>query len=150
MSLTNRERRQRQKELHKQNMKRPTKLEMLSQDEWLHLTAPMRTKPYEMWRSRTHLVQVFNASQGWIRISVIRTEIGDDKHPKHDRDNFIDGITWDDLMRIKREVGRGSFDAVECFPADMDIVNLAAMRHLWILPRGTDLACFWRRGSDIG
>lgn len=50
-----------------------------------------------------------------------------------DRDgNWIDGITWDELMEIKRQCGFGDRLAVEIYPPDEHIVNVANMRHLFI------------------
>lgn len=50
-----------------------------------------------------------------------------------------DGITWDDLQWIKRAAGYGDREAVEVYPLDDDVVNVANMRHLWILPAGQRL-----------
>ena len=44
-----------------------------------------------------------------------------------------DDITWDELQEIKRQAGYGNQMAVEIYPDDLDIVNVANMRHLWIL-----------------
>lgn len=35
---------------------------------------------------------------------------------------------------MKAEIGRGDLFAVEIFPPDVDIVNIANMRHLWVVP----------------
>lgn len=55
---------------------------------------------------------------------------------------WVDGISWDDLQRLKREAGYGESDAVEVYPADSDVVNVANMRHLWILE--TPIRFAWR------
>lgn len=96
----------------------------IPKEEW-----PQRRRdiaPDRVWRSKTFLVQVFPEVDGAIRMSVARTELGKDGRWK-------DGITWDELQRLKREAGYGQCDAVELFPADRDLVNVANMRHLWIL-----------------
>jgi hypothetical protein len=63
---------------------------------------------------------------------------------------WIDGLTWDDLQTVKREVGFGKCFAVEVFPEDSHVVNDANMRHLWVL--GERLPFAWtahnRRMSD--
>jgi hypothetical protein len=46
-------------------------------------------------------------------------------------------------MQLKRECGRGDRDAVEVYPADRDIVNVANMRRLFFPPE--PLAFKWRR-----
>jgi hypothetical protein len=48
-------------------------------------------------------------------------------------DRWADGITWDTLQLLKRECGHGERWAVEVYPPDTDIVNVANMRHLWLL-----------------
>jgi len=71
------------------------------------------------------LVQVFNEPSGIERLSVCRTSVQNGE--------WVSEITWDELQRIKRECGRGDKDAVELYPADADVVNVANMRHLWIV-----------------
>lgn len=61
----------------------------------------------------------------------------------HNGDSWVDNITWDELMQIKREIGLGDRDAVEIFPADKDIVNVANMRHLWVTASPVMFA--WRK-----
>jgi hypothetical protein len=50
------------------------------------------------------------------------------------RQRFVDGIAWEDLQRLKAEIGKGDYCAVEIYPRDRDLVNVANMRHLWLLP----------------
>lgn len=97
-----------------------------------------RIKPFRVLRNRHFLVQVFKES-GILRVSVNRTrlkEIG----------RWDDKITWDELQEIKSKLGYGEFDAVEIFPRDEDVVNVANMRHLWILTKAT-LPFIWRKES---
>lgn len=44
----------------------------------------------------------------------------------------------------QRDPGLADSWAVEVFPADADVVNVANMRHLWILPDAPAFA--WRKG----
>lgn len=37
-------------------------------------------------------------------------------------------------MRLKAECGRGDKWAVELYPPDEAVVNVANIRHLWLLP----------------
>lgn len=80
----------------------------------------------EVWNSKRFLVQVFSENEGALRVSVCRTQIDD-------AGNWMTNISWDDLMQIKRDIGRAQFCALEVLPADYDIVNVANMRHFWIL-----------------
>lgn len=88
----------------------------------------------DVWRNRKFLVQIFDEG-GVMRLSVNRTTIDA-------KGNFNDGISWDELQEIKNAVGFEQFDAVEIYPSEKDVVNVANMRHLWILPE--KLSFGWR------
>lgn len=92
--------------------------------------------PFALWRSRKFFVMGHHEQGGIVRLSIQRTSVGADAR-------WQDGISWDDLQRIKSEAGYGERDAVEVFPADADTVNVANMRHLWVLPEPLPFA--WRR-----
>ena len=103
---------------------------------------PKENWPYDnignrvaVFRSKTHLIQVFNEKGGIVRLSICRAEIGRDGQ-------WLEGITWDELHRIKAECGFGDRDAVEVYPAAGDLVNVANIRHLWVLPYKLEFA--WR------
>jgi hypothetical protein len=68
-------------------------------------------------------------------MSVCRAEIDD-------RGNFLDGISWEELQRLKNQCGFADKDAVEIFPRHYDAVNVANMRHLWIMDDPVSFA--WR------
>jgi hypothetical protein len=89
----------------------------------------------EVWRSQSYLVQVFDKENGAWRVSVNRTELDSNGHYK-------DGLTWEELMEIKRQIGHGHSWAVEILPADSQIVNVANMRHFWLLDVAPSFA--WR------
>jgi hypothetical protein len=83
-----------------------------------------------VWRSSAFLVQVFSEGVhgefgSVLRITVNRTAIDSSGA-------WIEGITWDELQKIKRDVGYGSCWGIEWFPPDADVVNVANMRHLWV------------------
>jgi hypothetical protein len=84
-------------------------------------------KRIEVYLCRRFLVQVFDEGNGIRRLSINRTQ--------RDGDKWLDGITWDELQRIKHDIGMGDAYAVEVYPRDIDIVNVANMRHLWVLPQ---------------
>ncbi|GMG89621.1 hypothetical protein Cmtc_18980 [Cupriavidus sp. TKC] len=132
MNTTREERRA----MERENAKHPKTLAPV--DGWQHSwNRPDRL--IEVWRSRDFLVQVFTEGDGIVRASVNRTTVD----ARSDR--WHDGIAWDELQRIKREIGRGHLDAVEAFPADRDVVNVANMRHLFIFD--TPLPYVWRKKS---
>ena len=87
-------------------------------------------------RSRDFLVQVFAADHpAAFRLSIARTS--------HNGERFEDGISWDDLQRIKNECGYRNCDAVEIFPSEDDKVDVANMRHLWVM--AAPLTFAWRK-----
>lgn len=94
-------------------------------------------KPIAVLRSRSFMCQVFEAPGGVIRLSFNRTTMDETTW------RWADGITWDDLQRLKREAGFGEQEAVEVYPPDGDVVNVGNLRHLWVLPHPLPFA--WRR-----
>lgn len=128
ISTTRAQRRQ----LERDNAKQPATLYEVPREQWPNPNAPQ----LRVFRSRDFLVQEFAAdAPAAVRLSVCRTTLAGER--------WQDGISWDDLQRLKRECGYGDADAVEVFPADADVVNVANMRHLWIMAE--PLACAWRR-----
>ncbi len=78
----------------------------------------------ELWLSRKFHVQLFDDG-GYLRMTVGRV--------KRVLGSWRDGITWDELMQVKREVGRGNRCGIELFPPDEHVVNVANLRHLWLV-----------------
>ena len=124
--------RQQRRTLEKENAKLPTYLQQVPPEQWPGFKPPDLV---EVWRSRNFLVQIYTEPAGYQRMSICRST--------HNGDSWVDQVTWDELMRLKRECGRGDRDAVEVFPADRDIVNVANMRHLFFPP--TDLPFKWKK-----
>lgn len=112
--------------LHAENMKWGAELAPVPPSS-LPEGPPGFTRPVEVWRSRTFLVQVFAPRNGAEQVTVNRTSVGDDGR-------WRDGITWDELQALKRQIGRADAWAVEVYPADAEIENDANMRHLWLVP----------------
>lgn len=113
--------RQQRRALAADNRREPESLRQVTRHEW---PPPFPNGLLEVWRSRDFLVQVFGHEAN-VRLSVCRTELSGQR--------WADGISWDDLQRLKRECGRGEACAVELFPPDSTVVNVASMRHLWIV-----------------
>lgn len=95
---------------------------------------------FEVWRSRDFLVQLFRDGDH-VRITVNRT------HSPNGLD-WADGITWDELQQIKAEIGRGDAWAVELYPPDEHVIDVANMRHLWLLDEAP--AYGWRAPAEEG
>ena len=90
--------------------------------------AGARGAPVKAWRSAEFCVQEFQEAGGVIRLSINRTHVD----PTNLR--WVDGISWDDLQRLKGEAGYADREAVEVYPPDRCVVDVANIRHLWILP----------------
>jgi hypothetical protein len=101
----------------------PPVLAPVPKAEWPPYPPGTSAPPIEVWRSRDYIVQVYADPTMTVmeRISVQRAD-------------GKDGLTWDDLMNVKRQIGRGDQPCVEYFPPDAQVVNVAKMRHLWVLP----------------
>lgn len=91
-------------------------------------STPGRAKILRAWRSQRFLVVLWREPNGAERLTCSRTSVRTDGH-------WIDGVTWDELMALKRQAGYGNSHAIECYPADDEVVNVANMRHLWLVDR---------------
>ncbi len=109
-------------------------------DNFVEMKAEVRsngsTTLISAFRNRHYLVQVYR-QDCWIRISVNRTGL----NPENRR--WFDGISWDALMKIKKAVGYGDRDAIEIYPSDQKVINVANIRHLFILPKDHNMDCIW-------
>lgn len=93
------------------------------------------------WRSREFLVVEYKEPCGAIRISVNRTSLS------QDGTTWAEVISWDDLMQIKREIGYADKCAVEVLPPDSLIVNVANMRHFFIMDEIPQFV--WKHNNSI-
>ncbi len=127
--------REQRRQLARENMKQPAVLCEVPRHEWPTANA----KQLRVLRSRDFLVQEFHEpAPALVRLSVCKTTVQGQR--------WQDGITWDDLQRLKRECGYGDADAIEIFPADADMVNVANMRHLWVMSSPVPFA--WRNMNN--
>ena len=96
--------------------------------------------PDYVWRSRKYLVQGYRennpAFPGLVRLSICYTKM-------RTGGGWEDGLKWEELQQIKRDVGFGDWYGVEIYPPDQDVVNVANFRHLWLMP--TALPLGWKR-----
>jgi hypothetical protein len=84
-------------------------------------------QPVRVWQSKDFCVQQ-RESNGHTLLCVCRTAINSDG-------GWKDGITWDELQRLKCEAGYADRWAIECYPPNDLVVNVANFRHLWLLPQ---------------
>lgn len=109
----------------------PAVMQRIPDSETAHIEQHSSHRPVEVWHSRHFLALVYlDATPEGIftRVSVNRTEIENDGHWKQ-------GITWDELMRVKAEIGRSEAWAVEVYPPASQVVNVANLRHLFLVPQ---------------
>jgi hypothetical protein len=124
------------RELARENARQPATLQEVPREQWPNQTGGQ----IRVLRSRDFLVQVFpEPPPVHVRLSINRTSLQGQR--------WQDGITWDELQRLKHEAGYGDCDAVEVFPADRDVVNVANMRHLWVMAEPVSFAWRTRRGA---
>lgn len=91
----------------------------------------MGKRPTAIFRNRHFLAALYVDECGgtdFIRLTVNRAELLPDG-------GWRDGITWDELMAVKRGIGMGDRWMTEIYPPDEEIVNVANMRHLFLVPQ---------------
>ncbi len=97
---------------------------------------PSTSWRYNVWVSSDYLVQGFAENGDIVRLTVCSST--------PTAEGWADGLSWDELMEIKRQCGYSGRAAVELYPDDANIVDVANMRHLWVLPEAP--AYMWRKG----
>lgn len=91
----------------------------------------MQSRILGIWQSQNFFATAWNPGEGeangklMCRLTVNRREL-------QANGSWKDGITWDELQLVKSDCGFGNYDAVEVYPADDKLVNVANMRHLWV------------------
>lgn len=113
------------KAMERENRRYPaTGLVDIPESEW-----PLcRFRPMRVARNRHFLVQIFPPIDGVVRMSIQRCAF--DRKSGH----WQDGITWDELQKLKDDAGFSRAAAVEIYPPTDKIVDVANLRHLWVLP----------------
>lgn len=127
----------RRRALEAESRKWPEQLVPVPFEQWPAAVA-LHGRVFQVWRSRRYLVQGFLEEGGVLRLTICRAAL-------NVAGGWEDGLGWDQLQAIKAECGFGAREAVEVYPPDRDVVNVANFRHLWVLPEG--LPFTWRRSS---
>lgn len=81
-----------------------------------------------LWGSRDYLAVLYCDPNGFERLTVNSTLMD------RSTGRWDDGLTWDELMAVKGQCGFADRWAVEVFPPDAETIDVANMRHLWLLP----------------
>lgn len=83
------------------------------------ITSPFGEPSVSVWTSTTHCAAAFE-EKGVLRLSIARQDLSD-------------GMSWEELSRVKADCGFGDRDAIELYPAEGDVINTGPIRHLYIL-----------------
>ncbi len=113
------------KAMHAESLRWGAELREIPRERWPAYTAHLQCPPVRALRSRAFLVMEYAESNGGVRLTISRSQLADDG-------DFRQDIWWEDIQRLKRECGYGDRCAVEIFPPDEFIVNVANMRHIWL------------------
>ena len=114
--------------LRQQNALFPETLVPMPKEQWPEgFGQTLSIETIAVWRSKHFLVQyVLEKENYYSRLTVNRTSLN------AKGESWEDGITWDELMEIKRQCGFESSWAIEIYPPTHQVVNVANMRHLWL------------------
>jgi hypothetical protein len=120
-----------------ENKKWPSHLVEVPRHDWPEIPPGLDStkRRIAVWRSNRLLVQVIAEPEDVMRLSINRTDLDG-------AGGWKEGFSWDELQAIKDACGFVDRDAVEVFPARGDLVNVANIRHLWVLPYRLPFA--WR------
>jgi hypothetical protein len=107
-------------------------MEPVPECEW-PLFPALETIPLKVWRSKDYLAVLYEQrADGMRRLTVNSTRRMPNRKRKSGTD-WRDGITWDELQRVKNECLGEDVWCVEVYPAQDKLVDVANMRHLWVL-----------------
>lgn len=112
----------------------PKELIRMDRDKWPESKDESRI---DVFISQKYMVQIFKENKNIFRLSINKT-VSNGK-------SWEENLSWDELQTIKNEVGYKEFDAVEVYPKYCDVVNVANMRHLFVMPNLLDFA--WRKNG---
>ena len=132
MHVTRNQRRQ----VVRDNVKLSDEFKTIPRETWPLLPPGFRI-PIQVWRNNQYLVQVYEEKgAAEIRLSIIRSVMIEDGE-------WQDGLSWEVMQKIKSDIGYGDAFAVEIYPPNEDVVNVANMRHLWLMKNPPDMG--WKR-----
>lgn len=115
------------REMARENAKFGREMVEIPREQWPKASAENGgDRTIGVWRNARFFVQISCEPNGATRLSVNRTQI-DETY------NFVAGITWDELFIIKNEIGYADKDCIEIYPAESALVNVANIRHLFVL-----------------
>ena len=113
-------------------MIRNLEMTRLPRSEWPLFTA-LETEPLDVWVSSEFMAVLYRQrADGNRRLTVNRMR-------RNNRGDFRDGITWDELQRVKNECLGPDVWCVENYPSEEKLMNVCNQRHLFIFDGTPDL-----------
>lgn len=106
-------------------------------NEWPLILA-ITCKALRVWESKDYLAVLYEQPDGYRRLSVNCTR-------KNAQGEWRDGITWDELYRVKNECLGLETWCVEVYPADSELVRDSNIRHLFVMDEAPEYA--WEDGK---
>lgn len=97
--------------------------------------ANLETEALRVWRSADYMAVLYRQRiDGRVRLTVnsTRTKPVPVSRSRTGKD-FRDGITWDELQRVKNECLGPETWCVEVYPAQSECLDIMNQRHLWVL-----------------
>ena len=92
----------------------------------------LESEPLRAWLSNDYLAVLYRQRvDGNLRLTVNRT--------RRNGKTWRDGITWDELQRVKNECLGPEVWCVENYPSESDVVNVSNMRHLFVCEERPEL-----------
>jgi hypothetical protein len=116
----------------------PVTLTPVREDVWPDIHG-MSKKPIAVWQSREFLVQLYD-EKAFNGIAVNRATIC--RVTVETNNDWTANIKWEDIQKIKTDIGFGNWYALEIYPRNCDVVNVANMRHLWMLAAPLNIGWF--------
>ena len=102
-----------------------TEMREIPRDQWPFFSA-IESEPLRVWMDNNFMAVLYrHRVGGMLRLCVNRTK-------KNGKD-WRDGITWDDLQRIKNECLGEDVWCIENYPSQDKLVNVSNQRHLFIV-----------------
>ena len=101
----------------------------LPESKWPKKQLDNKNRPLCVWMSDVYQATLW--CNGHLRLSINHIE-------RAEKFTYKDGISWDDLQKVKSAVGYGDWQAVEIYPPDSDVIYDANVRHLWLMHHPLD------------
>ena len=138
--MSNRQTRRRKQQKYRASLKKYSDtLEPLTKEDCKRISGTEPPKRLiKAYISKKFFVQLYQEEDKPLRISINRTGLTSNY-------DWEDSITWDDIQKIKNEIGFKDKDCVEIYPAEKNAVNVANMRHIWVME---DLLDFSWKNKD--